>query len=79
MKDNEEKITAKKGIVVSAKMDKTIIVAVEELKTHFKYKKKYISTGKYKVHDEENKYKTGEVVEIFPIKPKSRGKFYRVI
>ncbi|HAI74207.1 MAG TPA: 30S ribosomal protein S17 [Candidatus Moranbacteria bacterium] len=69
-------ITRKKGVVVSDKMDKTIVVAVQTLKTHSKYKKKYRSTKKYKAHDVENKYKIGDVVEIVPSKPISKDKSY---
>jgi small subunit ribosomal protein S17 len=72
-------ITRKKGVVVSDKMQKTIVVAVETLKTHPKYKKKYRSTKKYKVHDEENKYKIGDAVEIVPCKPMSKDKNYVVV
>ena len=72
-------ITRKKGVVVSDKMDKTIVVAVQTLKTHPKYKKKYRSTKKYKAHDEENKYKIGDTVEIMPCKPLSKDKNYRVV
>ncbi|MEF3691589.1 MAG: 30S ribosomal protein S17, partial [Candidatus Moraniibacteriota bacterium] len=43
-----------KGVVVSDKMDKTIVVAVETFKTHPKYLKKYRSTKRYHVHDENN-------------------------
>lgn len=53
-----------KGTVVSDKMDKTIVVAVTDFKTHPKYRKKYKSTKRYKVADAENKYKVGDVVEI---------------
>ncbi|MDQ1284139.1 MAG: small subunit ribosomal protein [Patescibacteria group bacterium] len=73
------KISArKKGVVVSDKSDKTIVVAVESFKTHPKYLKKIKSTKKYKVHDEENKYKVGDVVEIVPTKPMSKDKYYKV-
>jgi small subunit ribosomal protein S17 len=72
-------ITRKKGVVVSDKMDKTVVVAVETLKTHPKYLKKYRSTKKYKVHDEENKYKIGDTVEIVPCKPMSKDKNYVVV
>jgi len=76
----DKKIVAKKkGVVVSDQMDKTIVVAVETLKTHPKYLKKYKSTKKYKVHDEGNKYKVGDSVEIVPSRPMSKGKSYRVI
>ncbi|MEI6587412.1 MAG: 30S ribosomal protein S17 [Candidatus Moraniibacteriota bacterium] len=72
-------ITRKKGVVVSDKMQKTIVVAVDTLKTHPKYKKKYRSTKKYKAHDEENKFKIGDTVEIVPCKPISKDKNYRVV
>ena len=72
-------ITRKKGVVTSDKMNKTIVVAVDTLKTHAKYKKKYLSTKKYKAHDEENKYKIGDIVEIVPCKPMSKDKSYIVV
>jgi len=68
-----------KGVVVSDKMDKTIVVAVETFKTHPKYLKKYRSTKKYQVHDEENKYKVGDKVEFFSIKPVSKNKAFQVL
>ncbi len=67
------------GVVVSDKMEKTIVVAVETFKTHPKYLKKYKSTKKYKVHDEENKYKIGDKVEFVSTKPMSRGKMFIVL
>lgn len=72
-------IIKKKGIVVSDKMKKTVVVAVDSLKTHPKYKKKYISSKKYKAHDEEEKYKVGDAVEIVPCKPMSKDKRYKVL
>ncbi len=74
----EKIVSRKKGIVVSDKMDKTVVVAVDILKTHSKYKKKYRSTKKYKVHDKENKYKIGDAVEIVPCRPLSKDKSYIV-
>lgn len=68
-----------KGVVVSDKMDKTIVVAVETFKTHPKYLKKYRSTKKYKVHDENNKYKVGDKVEFFSTKPISKDKTFQVL
>lgn len=82
MEKNLEKakiIIKKKGVVVSDKMAKTVVVAVESLKTHSKYKKKYKSTKKYKAHDEEGKYKVGDAVEIIPCKPMSKDKRYKVV
>jgi small subunit ribosomal protein S17 len=69
-----KKLAKKKGIVVSDKMDKTIVVAVQSLKTHPKYLKKYMSTKKYKVHDAENKFKKGDKVEFVECKPISKDK-----
>ena len=69
----------RKGVVVSDKMDKTIVVAVESFKTHPKYLKKYKSTKKYKVHDEDNKYKVGDLVEFVSVKPISKDKKFSVI
>lgn len=76
---NDNKIMARKrGTVISDKMEKTVVVAVNTYKTHPKYKKKYRSTKKYKAHDEENKYKVGDKVEIVPCRPVSKDKKYRV-
>ena len=67
------------GIVVSDKMDKTIVVAVETLKEHPKYKKRYKSTKRYKAHDEKNERKVGDNVVIEEIRPLSKDKKWRVI
>lgn len=69
----------RKGVVVSAAMDKTIVVAVETLKTHPKYLKQYRSTKKYKVHTEENKYAVGDVVTFRECRPISRDKRHTVV
>lgn len=72
------KSSKKKGVVVSDKMDKTIVVAVSSLKTHPKYHKKYKSTVKYKVHDAENKFKKGDKVEFSQCRPMSKDKNHTV-
>lgn len=72
-------IARKRGIVVSDKMDKTVVVAVGTFKTHPKYGKKYKSTKRYKVHDGENKYKVGDAVEIVPTRPIGKGKSYKIV
>jgi small subunit ribosomal protein S17 len=72
-------LSKKKGVVVSDKMKKTIIVAVNMFKAHPKYRKKYKVTRRYKVHDEENRYKVGDVVEIIPCRPMSKDKAYKVV
>jgi small subunit ribosomal protein S17 len=79
MEKAAKKVAKMKGTVVSDKMDKTIVVAVLELKTHPKYLKKYRVTNKYKVHDPENKFKTGDVVEFMQTKPISKEKRFIVI
>ena len=77
---NDNKIVArKKGTVVSDAADKTIVVAVDIFKTHAKYRKKYTSTKRYRVHDQENEFKTGDTVEIVPCRPMSKGKNYKVV
>ncbi len=67
------------GTVLSDKMDKTVVVAVSTLKEHKKYKKRYRSTVKYKAHDEQNRYKIGDKVEIIECRPLSKDKKWRVI
>jgi small subunit ribosomal protein S17 len=82
MQENKKEENLKKkinGIVVSDKMDKTIVVAVESFKTHPKYIKKYKSTKNYKVHDEENKYKVGDKVDFISSKPFSKNKKFIVL
>lgn len=77
-KEKNKVVGKKKGVVVSDKMTKTVVVAVDTFKTHSKYKKKYKSTKKYKVHDEEGKCKMGDTVEIVPCRPISKDKSYKV-
>jgi small subunit ribosomal protein S17 len=72
-------LAKKKGTVISDKADKTIVVAVDMFKTHPKYKKKFKMTRHYKVHDENNKYKIGDIVEIQPARPMSRDKKYKIV
>lgn len=68
-----------KGVVVSNKMHKTVVVAVDRLKKHPKYRKRYKSTKKYKVHDENNEFKIGDIVLIQETRPVSREKRWRVV
>jgi small subunit ribosomal protein S17 len=68
-----------KGIVVSDKMDKTIIVEVSRFVEHKKYGKRIKKTKKYKAHDENNEKKIGDVVEIEETKPISKNKHFKVI
>lgn len=68
-----------KGMVVSDKMDKTIVVEVERVKLHFRYLKRYKVFKRFKVHDPKNKYKVGEIVEFVECRPISKEKRWRVI
>jgi small subunit ribosomal protein S17 len=67
------------GTVVSDKMMKTRVVAVQRLKKHPKYLKYYHVTTKFKAHDEKNEYKTGDKVTIEESRPLSREKRWTII
>ncbi len=67
------------GIVVSDKMDKTVVVAIETFKTHPLYKKQMKRTTKFKAHDEENACGIGDKVEIMETRPLSKDKRWRVL
>jgi len=68
-----------KGVVVSDKMAKTVVVDVSRYTRHPLYGK-YLKTSKrYKAHDEKNEYKTGDKVIIQETKPRSRGKHWEVV
>ncbi|MFW5885021.1 MAG: 30S ribosomal protein S17 [Patescibacteria group bacterium] len=79
-RDNSEDkvLVKKKGVVVSDKNDKTVVVEVTDLKTHPLYSKKYRKTGRYKAHDEKNKCKIGDSVVIVQVKPISKEKKWEV-
>ena len=66
------------GEVVSDKMDKTIVVAIENRSPHPKYGKIVVRTRKYKVHDAENQCKTGDRVRIKETRPLSKTKRWTV-
>lgn len=68
-----------KGVVVSDKMDKTIVVQVTRFVEHSKYGKRIKRTKKYKAHDEENSKKVGDTVEIEEVKPISKDKHFKVL
>jgi small subunit ribosomal protein S17 len=80
MENNKQKknIRTKRGIVVSDKMDKTAVVAVERLKAHSKYKKRIKVTKKYKAHNPENKFKIGDKVLIIESRPLSKEKKWKI-
>lgn len=68
-----------KGVVVSDKNDKTVIVNVDRVKTHPKYGKQFKVSKRYKAHDEDNKYKIGDKVMIAECRPISKDKKWRVL
>lgn len=77
-----KKVAGKKtmiGVVVSDKMDKTVVVLVEDKKKHPKYGKYITFTKKYKAHDEKNDVKVGDTVEIVETRPLSKDKYFRVL
>lgn len=67
------------GLVVSDKMNKTVVVAVENRSPHPKYGKIVVRTKRYKAHDEENNCKEGDRVRIQETRPLSRTKRWQVI
>lgn len=68
----------KVGMVVSDRMDKTVVVRVERLVPHPVYKKYVKRRTTYKAHDEKNAYRVGDRVEIVETRPVSKGKRWRV-
>ena len=79
MKDQNKKTKILNGVVVGDKMDKTVVVSVSRFVKHPLYGKFYKVSKKYKAHDEENKYKTGDKVEIAETRPISKDKRWRVL
>lgn len=67
------------GVVVSNKMDKTIVVAVERSVQHPVYKKFIKRTTKFQAHDEKNECQVGDVVKIMETRPMSKNKRWRLV
>ncbi|GHU87071.1 30S ribosomal protein S17 [Clostridia bacterium] len=67
------------GRVVSDKMDKTIVVAIEDRVKHPLYKKIVKRTYKLKAHDENNEARTGDIVEVMETRPLSKEKRWRLV
>jgi small subunit ribosomal protein S17 len=74
----ETKHKIRVGRVVSNKMDKTVVVAVETLKRHPLYRKSIRRKIKYKAHDEKNECSEGDIVKIIETRPLSKEKRWRV-
>ena len=67
------------GTVISDKMDKTVVVQVQNLKQHPKYKKIIRQSTRFKAHDEQNQCKVGDRVRISETRPLSHDKRWRVV
>lgn len=67
------------GIIVSDKMQKTRVVEVTRVKQHPRYEKRYEATTRFKAHDEENQYHTGDKVLIKEIRPMSKDKRWIIV
>lgn len=72
------RLQVKVGRVVSNKMDKTVIVAVQSTATHRLYHRTMKRTSKFAAHDEENRCNIGDLVEIVSSRPLSKTKRWRV-
>ncbi|OGN12824.1 MAG: 30S ribosomal protein S17 [Candidatus Yanofskybacteria bacterium RIFCSPHIGHO2_02_FULL_43_15c] len=77
--NNENKGRKLTGVVVSDKMKKTVVVAIDRLRRHPKYKKYYKITKRFKAHDENNIYRLGNKVIIQETKPMSKDKRWVVV
>ena len=78
MTDRNERKT-RMGTVVSDKMEKTVVVAVERLVQHSLYEKSVRQTVKFKAHDENNDSHVGDKVKIMETRPISKDKRWRVV
>jgi len=77
-----KEVTGKKvkvGTVVSDKMNKTVVVSVEFIKKHPTYKKYIKRSKKYKIHDEKNQCRVGDVVKIVEVRPLSKEKRWNLM
>ena len=82
MDENVKKVAGKKtmiGVVVSDKMDITVVVLITSKKKHPIYGKYITFTKKYKAHDEKNDANIGDIVEIVETRPLSKDKYFRVL
>jgi small subunit ribosomal protein S17 len=68
----------RRGVVVSAAMDKTIVVRVETVKSHPRYKKVVRRSERFHAHDEQNQAKAGDIVRIVETRPLSKTKNWRL-
>lgn len=67
------------GVVVSSKMDKSVVVAIEKRVQHPLYKKFFKKTTKFMAHDEKNECGIGDTVKIMETRPLSKNKRWRLV
>ena len=79
MSDNRGNCKTRVGVVVSDKMDKTIVVEMKTKVTHPLYKKTINKTTKLKAHDEENSCGIGDTVRVMETRPLSKDKRWRLV
>ena len=77
--EQSKKIKTLTGTVISDKMDKTAVVLFERKVKHPKYGKYVKKSTKYKIHDEKNECKTGDVVTIAEVRPISKDKSWKLV
>lgn len=69
----------RQGIVVSDKMEKTVVVAIEDRVQHPLYGRIVKQTNKFKAHNEDNEARIGDIVKIMETRPLSKDKCWRVV
>lgn len=81
--EKNKKITGIKrsfiGQVISNAMEKTLVVKIDSMKMHPKYKKAYRVTKKFQIHDEKNTAKVGDTVKFTECRPLSKNKKWRLL
>lgn len=75
----ENKKRKLEGVVVSDKMQKTRVIEISSMKKHPKYLKYYKVSKRFKAHDENNEYKTGDIVIIEESRPMSKDKRWVIV
>jgi small subunit ribosomal protein S17 len=79
MMDERAMRKSRVGQVISDRMDKTVVVRVQTLKEHPRYKKVIRQSSRFKAHDEQNQCKVGDRVRIMETRPLSHDKRWRVV
>ena len=79
MTDERNRRKTKVGVVISDKMDKTVVVAIEDFVRHSLYGKAVKRTKKFKAHDENNDCSIGDKVRIMETRPLSKDKRWRLV